>query len=83
MHDVLTLIATVKEDMFTYRELPVYIVLATEGTERGQSIADIRPFVNIENETDKEIKTHRIAFELDYQQFYMGFMTNISGKRFY
>lgn len=83
MHDVLTLMATVSEEIFTFRELPVEIVQIRKGTERGQSIADIRQYENIEDETDKKIKTHRIAFELNYSQFFIDFMTNMSGQRFY
>ncbi|MFC4023795.1 nucleoside hydrolase [Oceanobacillus longus] len=83
MHDVLTLMATNNEDMFTFRELPVDIVQAREGTERGHSIADIRPYENMEEEGATELKTHRIAFELDYPQFFMYFMTKMSGRRFY
>lgn len=82
LHDVLTIMAVVQEDMFTFRELPVHIVQATNGTERGQSIADIRPFGNLEVETEKEIKRHRIAFQLDYPKFFNRFMTVMTGKTF-
>ncbi|WP_047984118.1 nucleoside hydrolase [Ornithinibacillus californiensis] len=82
LHDVLTLMAVNKEEMFTFEEYPVHIVQATRGTERGQSIADIRPFGDFEEETDKEIKRHRIAFDFDYREFFMDFMTIMSGQRF-
>ncbi|WP_026909023.1 nucleoside hydrolase [Paucisalibacillus globulus] len=82
LHDVLTLMAVNNGDMFTYEEYPVHIVQATRGTERGQSIADIRPFGNLEEETDKEIKRHRIAFDFDYRRFFRDFMTTMSGQRF-
>ena len=82
LHDVLTLMAVDMEDMFTFEEYPVHIVQATRGTERGQSIADIRPFGNLEEETEKEIKKHRIAFDFDYRIFFRDFMTTMSGQRF-
>ncbi|CDO03197.1 Pyrimidine-specific ribonucleoside hydrolase RihA [Oceanobacillus picturae] len=79
LHDVLTLMAAIKPDMLTYERLPVHIVQAAEGTERGQSIADIRPFL-----TDGEVEPnkHDIAFQLNYKQFFMDFMTVMSGQRF-
>ncbi|MBR3118585.1 MULTISPECIES: nucleoside hydrolase [Oceanobacillus] len=82
LHDVLTLMAINQEDMFTFQNLPVQIVQAREGTERGQSIADIRPYSNMEEEADEEVRTHRIAFGLDYPKFYTRFMTVMSGQRF-
>ncbi|GGA77463.1 nucleoside hydrolase [Ornithinibacillus halotolerans] len=81
LHDVLTLMAVNNEDMFSYEEYPVHIVQATRGTERGQSIADIRPFGNLEEETEKEIKTHRIAFNFDYPTFFKDFMSTMSEQR--
>lgn len=72
MHDVLTLMATVHEDMLTFDRLPVYIVQEREGVARGQSIADIRPYINNGN---TEGKKYRIAFGLDYSKFYMEFMS--------
>lgn len=82
LHDVLTMMAVNHENMFTFRELPVHIVQATRGTERGQSIADIRPFGNLEEETEKEIKRHRIAFSLDYPKFFNDFMSIMTGQKF-
>ncbi|WP_337017920.1 nucleoside hydrolase [Oceanobacillus massiliensis] len=82
MHDVLTIMAVENENMFTYQNLPVTIIQAIAGTERGQSIADIRPFSNLEEEEEQDIKNHRIAFGLDYSNFYMKFMTVMSGNRF-
>ena len=79
LHDVLTLMATIHEDMFTFETLPVAIVQAEQGTERGQSIADIRPFTDLEDETAKK---HRIAFNLDYQKFYLDFMSIMTEQRF-
>lgn len=83
LHDVLTLMAINNEDMFTFQDLPVQIVQAREGTERGQSIADIRPYANLEEDAEEETRrTHRIAFGLDYPRFYTRFMTVMSGQRF-
>ncbi|MFD2045051.1 nucleoside hydrolase [Ornithinibacillus salinisoli] len=75
LHDVLTLMAVIRPDMFSFQNLPVQIVQATIGTERGQSIADIRPFGSLEEETEVEIKRHRIAFSFEYQKFYEDFMS--------
>lgn len=82
LHDVLTLMAVNRGDMFTFQELPVHIVQATQGTERGQSIADIRPFGSLEEEAGKEIKRHRIAVDFDYKRFFIDFMTTMSGQQF-
>jgi purine nucleosidase len=82
MHDVLTLMAVNLESMFTFESYPVHVVQATRGTERGQSIADIRSFGSLAQETEKEIKKHRIAFDFDYKTFFTNFMTTMSGKRF-
>ncbi|WP_164668161.1 nucleoside hydrolase [Virgibacillus doumboii] len=80
LHDVLTLMATIHEDMLGYRTLPVQIVQAQNGIARGQSVADIRPYA-INEETEKK-KLHRIAFELDYKKFYIDFMSVMTGQRF-
>lgn len=85
LHDVLTLMATIHEDMFTFQYLPVVIVQSQTGIARGQSIADIRPFVTIaevEKEAEEEVQRHRIAFEMDYKKFYTDFMTIMTGQRF-
>lgn len=80
MHDALTLMATIHEDMFTFRTLPVQIVKAKDDlVEKGQSIADIRPYVNLEEEPKKK---QRIAFDLDYKKFYIDFMSIMSGEEF-
>ncbi|WP_077327961.1 nucleoside hydrolase [Virgibacillus siamensis] len=76
MHDVVTLMAIIHEDMFTYRTLPVKIVQQETGVARGQSIADIRPGGPME-EKDK-VRPQRIAFAMDYKKFYMDFMTTMS-----
>lgn len=80
MHDVLTLMAVIHEDMFTFQNLPVEIIKAEEGAERGESIADIRPYVNLEKKSNG--KKHRIAFELDYQKFFIDFMSTMTGQKF-
>lgn len=82
LHDVLTLMAVQHEDMLTYRNYPVHIVQATQGTERGHSIADIRPFGDLKEETEAEIKEHQIAFELDYPKFFNHFMKVMTGEDF-
>ncbi|GAA0446560.1 MAG: nucleoside hydrolase [Bacillota bacterium] len=85
LHDVLTLMAVVKPDMMTYQYLPVHIIQAQTGIVRGQSIADIRPYVNLEDMQDGEEvggRVHRIAFNLDYQKFYIDFMSIMTGERF-
>ena len=82
LHDVLTLMAVNKEEMFTFEEYPIHIVQAIRGTERGQSIADIRTFGDFEEETEKAVKRHRIAFDFDYREFFMDFMTTMTGERF-
>ncbi|WP_156288403.1 nucleoside hydrolase [Oceanobacillus salinisoli] len=82
LHDVVTMMAVNYEDIFTYRYLPVHIVQATDGTERGQSIADIRPFGSLEEETKTDVKRHRIAFQLDYPTFFNRFMSVMTGESF-
>lgn len=79
MHDVLTLMATIHEDMFTFQMLPVEIIKSEEGIEKGQSIADIRPYVTLEKENKKKF---RIAFGLDYKKFYIDFMSKMTGQQF-
>ncbi|GAB3051989.1 nucleoside hydrolase [Virgibacillus ainsalahensis] len=82
LHDVLTVMAVTYDDMFTYQELPVHIGQATEETERGQSIADIRLFGSQEEEAQTEVKTHRIAFQLHYPKFFNRFMSVMTGETF-
>lgn len=79
MHDVLTLMAIIHEDMFSFQMLPVEVVKAEEGIERGQSIADIRPYVTLEKENKRKF---RIAFDLDYTKFYIDFMSKMTGQQF-
>jgi purine nucleosidase len=78
VHDAITLMATIREDMFYFKSLPVHIVLRDEMIARGQSIADLRPFAKIpENE-----KKHRIAFDFDYPKFFNDFMSVMTGEEF-
>src|SRR5699024_10094 len=79
VHDALTLMATIHEDMLGFRKLPVHIVQQQDEVAKGQSIADIRPYVNPENENGKE---HRIAFTLNYPKFFKEFMTVMTGEPF-
>ncbi|WP_099159936.1 nucleoside hydrolase [Virgibacillus ndiopensis] len=79
VHDALTLMATIHEDMFTFNNLPVQIVQSMTGDARGQSIADIRPYTNEEKEVEK---TFRIALKLDYEKFYSEFMSLMTGEEF-
>jgi len=82
LHDVVTLMATVDKDMFMFRYLPVEIIQSEYGEERGQSIADIRPYVDLQESEAKDEKHHRIALELDYWQFYNKFMSIMTGQAF-
>lgn len=78
VHDALTLMATIHQDMFGFQKLPVYIVQGNE-IDKGQSIADIRPYLHPNNEKGQE---HRIAFTLDYPKFYKEFMSVMTGQDF-
>jgi purine nucleosidase len=78
VHDVITLMAAVREDMFSFRTLPIHIVLRDENIARGQSIADIRPFA----EFGASEKKHRIAFDFDYPKFFNDFMSLMTGEEF-
>ena len=75
MHDVLTLMAVLYDDMFTYYYLPVYIPQSLTGSTRGQTIADIRSYVTKDTDEDRKF---RIAFQLDYESFYTHFMTTMT-----
>lgn len=80
LHDVLTVMAVIREDMLTFKKFPVEIIDKEQGIVRGQSIADIRPYAN-----EKEIKHHniqRIALGLDYKKFSIDFMSTMTGQRF-
>lgn len=77
LHDVVTLMAVKKSNLFSYQSYPVYIVQAASGVARGQSIADIRPYADLTKTEGENIiggKVHEIAFKLDYPRFYRDFM---------
>jgi purine nucleosidase len=77
VHDAITLMATIHEDWFTFKILPVHMV-NTEGISRGQTIADIRPWMKFEGNEKK----HRIAFDFRYNEFFSDFMTIMTGEQF-
>jgi purine nucleosidase len=78
VHDAITLMAPLFEDMFTFRELPVFVGTTEGSIDQGQSITDIRPYIKFEN----NVKKHRIAFGFDYKMFYNRFMTVMTGESF-
>lgn len=82
LHDVLTMMAVINNDMLTYYDLPVQIVQSINRSVQGQSIADIRPYIAEAKPNEQTTKTHRIAFQLDYPRFYMDFMSVMTGVRF-
>lgn len=77
VHDAITLMATIHEDWFTFKTLPVHII-TVEGISRGQTIVDIRPWIKFEENEKK----HRIAFDFNYNQFFSDFMTIMTGEQF-
>jgi purine nucleosidase len=77
VHDAITLMATIHEDWFTFKTLPVHVV-TEEGMGRGQTISDIRPWIKFEEDEKK----HRIAFDFNYNQFFSDFMTIMTGEQF-
>ncbi|MGM0851166.1 MAG: nucleoside hydrolase [Bacillota bacterium] len=78
VHDAITLMSAANEDMFTFRNLPVHVVTSSTGIHRGQSIADIRPYIQFE----KKAKKHRIAFSFEYAMFFERFMNVMTGESF-
>ncbi len=78
VHDAITLMSAVNDDMFTFRNLPVHVVTSSSGIHRGQSIADIRPYIQFE----ETAKKHRIAFSFDYEMFFERFMNVMTGESF-
>ena len=75
VHDALTLIATIHPEMFIFGSYPVIIVDDLDGPSRGQSIADTRPYSNNNGE-----KTHRIAFDINYDSFFYNFISTMTGQ---
>ncbi|HLR72266.1 MAG TPA: nucleoside hydrolase [Pseudogracilibacillus sp.] len=82
LHDVLTLMAVINDNLLTYHTLPVHIIQSLNDSVRGQSIADIRPFTDLEKELPANSTKHRIALNLNYQVFFMDFMSVMTGERF-
>jgi len=78
VHDAITLMACIREDMFTYKSLPIHIVIQNGDTARGQSIADVRPYAQFGDDE----KRHRIAFDFDYSYFFRDFMSIMTGETF-
>ena len=78
VHDALALMAGIREDMFSFKTLPIHIVLRDENIARGQSIADVRPYIQF---NDQE-KKHRIAFDFNYTWFFNDFMSVMTGEKF-
>ncbi|WP_413376669.1 nucleoside hydrolase [Alkalihalobacillus sp. 1P02AB] len=77
VHDALTLMAPLHEEMFTYTTSLVHIVTESDEIHRGQSIADFRPQVQLD-----ESKRHRIALDFDYHKFFNHFMSVMTGESF-
>ncbi|WP_082233070.1 nucleoside hydrolase [Halobacillus massiliensis] len=75
VHDAITMMAPLHEEMFVFREFPVFIDITAKGVLRGQSITDIRPHIQSEETT----KLHNIAFQFHYPTFYNNFMSIMTG----
>ncbi|MEI4802783.1 nucleoside hydrolase [Bacillus sp. NPDC077411] len=78
VHDVLTLIALNRDDIFTYYQSSVMVNVLE--TLRGQSIGDFRS--TFEPETFGNRPKHRIAIQMNYEQFFKEFMTVMTGELF-
>jgi purine nucleosidase len=68
--------ATIQPDLFIFGNSTVEIVQRLEGPERGQSIADLKT-----EQLDDEVKKHRIAFDIDYNQFFSEFISVMIGQK--
>ncbi len=79
VHDALTLMAVIQNDMFTYYQSAV--VINTANAARGQSIADFR--MTYTPELFDGRPKHRIAIDLNYERFYTDFMSVMTGEQFY
>ncbi|HBJ02449.1 nucleoside hydrolase [Lysinibacillus sp. UBA5990] len=75
VHDALTLMATIYPEMFIYESYPVTVIDKLDGPARGQSIAETRPFKNVNNDE----KRHRIAFDIHYDMFFHHFISIMTG----
>ncbi|MFJ8242679.1 nucleoside hydrolase [Bacillus tropicus] len=78
VHDALTLIAINRDDIFTYHQSAVTVNVLD--TVRGQSIGDFRS--TFEPETFGNRPKHRIAIQMNYEQFFKEFMTVMTGDLF-
>ena len=67
--------ATIYPEMFIYEYYPVTVIEKLDGPARGQSIAETRPFENVNNGEKK----HRIAFDIHYDMFFHHFITIMTG----
>lgn len=76
VHDALTLMATMYPEMFIFASYPVTVVDKLDGPARGQSIAEIRPYENLNNGEKK----HRIAFDIHYDMFFHNFMSILTDR---
>lgn len=76
LHDVLTLMATILPEIFSFETYPVKIVDDLKGPARGQSIAETRQHEKINGG-----KTHRIALDIDYEQFFHNFLSVMTGQQ--
>lgn len=79
VHDALTIMASIHEEMLGFRKLPVKIVQQQEGISKGQSIVDTRPYSDPD---DVEGREHRIAITLDYPMFYKELMSVMTDETF-
>ena len=77
LHDALTLMAIIHPDMFSFESYPVIVVDKLDGPARGQSIAEKRPYENLNNGQ----KTHRIAFDINYEKFFRDFLSVMTGQQ--
>ncbi|GGA27756.1 nucleoside hydrolase [Psychrobacillus lasiicapitis] len=77
VHDVVTLMAVIHPEMFTFKSYPISIVLDLGSPARGQSIVE-----NHHSNTQKsnKNKTHRIAFDLNYNVFFQHFLSVMIGQ---
>jgi purine nucleosidase len=78
VHDALTMIAVIRDDIFSY--YPSSVLVNTIEETRGQSIGDFR--VTTEQETFGNSPKQRIAVGYSYEKFYKEFMTIMTGEQF-
>lgn len=78
VHDALTMIAVIRDDIFTY--YPSSVLINTYEETKGQSIGDFR--VTSEPDTFGNRPKHRIAVDYNYNKFYKEFMTTMTGVQF-